>query len=1175
MKTFIAVSESHGRAGMKTHVMLDKYMGKIGHRTWSASLSNEGIADVIDSLRKVAKRSTAVAIHMMSGNRQNRLVTVIGRRNRFSENGRYPVSTSKSGLRHDREASILTLAEPMISLAASFHDIGKLTEGMQTVLASSVLGNGGGKQPVRHELVSQILMMTMWEIHGQQTGRLVEREFLLRLASEGALPLLRQAWKLLPAAIENLHPDFDRIKQKKKDKEREFAKTKSSSLKFPDKNSCPFIFSVMHAVLTHHRMPDSGIRPADKWVPWKNNHITTKAYKDDKVNSPAPFTAPCLNWEHALSGRWDETVRSAAAQAVINLEKIGNVSSDAVVRMACTVVRTSLIFGDHVGSSVKVPSGFGVTASGCKDKNWIAHANSMNEPGIFYPAVTDEGVEVSPARRGASSGRKILADTLSMHTSRVNLRSIAGFRTLMNIDRSLPSLGETLFPEDSGPGVFEWQDNACRELVAHLPESGAALINVVAGTGTGKTRGCLRLACTGYESARVSCALSLRSLTIQSGNEYISRLNIPGHMVSTIIGDEVENALQSLKDEVAQGNEQQSETGTDADISDNDINIINPEEGTAYSQGVMPSMLNRLVWGNPSNREFLETPVIACTVDKLIAAADAKKSGHLVATLRCASSSLILDEFDSYEAEDIQVLCRLIYVFAFAGRRVVISSATLSPVLARAAHSAYSKGMRDRKDIFGLPSDYAILWCSQNGASGIRQNGKNSVMEAELFKQKHTEFIQSSVKISEGNIVLRKAMTWDVSSLSGNDYFRKVSEGIRHLHDENYVTDPVTGRRFSVGFTRWSKTRNARKHAEFLFVNGMDNVNVKILCYHARFASGVRAGIDRELASMLTRKYKPGENDPIFSNTHVRNALDNAVTEDVIFVICSSPLIELGRDFDFDWCVIDPSSVSSVIQSAGRVRRHRYLMEVLKENVLILSRTPDISDNSPKWDKPGVEAPVRVFNSEMNFMLSSHDVEHVFPMESWKNQINANDAIMPQSSASRLMETRRSYMLSGTSITDKEEHLCNNELLLRESLHKAYWLSLDGWLENPEALLTSTHAVYRKFRRKKTQDIVFETDENENWVLYTQEGFNYVRNSGSVNGKINASKPDAAWINRNIFPESFFDARVIAEKLSHKVSGISADRLTRICLPLYSFDGSGIAALKCQWNPFLGLDNDK
>lgn len=41
------------------------------------------------------------------------------------------------------------------------------------------------------------------------------------------------------------------------------------------------------------------------------------------------------------------------------------------------------------------------------------------------------------------------------------------------------------------------------------------------------------------------------------------------------------------------------------------------------------------------------------------------------------------------------------------------------------------------------------------------------------------------------------------------------------------------------------------------------------------------------------------------------------------FIVVATPLEEAGRDHDFDWAVIDPSSAQSIVQTSGRVNRHR------------------------------------------------------------------------------------------------------------------------------------------------------------------------------------------------------------------------------------------------------------
>ena len=74
---------------------------------------------------------------------------------------------------------------------------------------------------------------------------------------------------------------------------------------------------------------------------------------------------------------------------------------------------------------------------------------------------------------------------------------------------------------------------------------------------------------------------------------------------------------------------------------------------------------------------------------------------------------------------------------------------------------------------------------------------------------------------------------------------------------------------------------------------------------------------------------------------------------DIEIVVISSPVIETGNDMDFDYAVLDPSSVRSIIQAAGRVRRHRSA-EGGHPNVLILGRSP-IAMQDGSLRMPGVE----------------------------------------------------------------------------------------------------------------------------------------------------------------------------------------------------------------------------
>ena len=55
----------------------------------------------------------------------------------------------------------------------------------------------------------------------------------------------------------------------------------------------------------------------------------------------------------------------------------------------------------------------------------------------------------------------------------------------------------------------------------------------------------------------------------------------------------------------------------------------------------------------------------------------------------------------------------------------------------------------------------------------------------------------------------------------------------------------------------------------------------------------------------------------------MRQAIDAAPDCEHVFMALASPVCEVGRDWDVDWTVAEPSSMHSIIQLAGRVQRHR------------------------------------------------------------------------------------------------------------------------------------------------------------------------------------------------------------------------------------------------------------
>jgi CRISPR-associated endonuclease/helicase Cas3 len=94
------------------------------------------------------------------------------------------------------------------------------------------------------------------------------------------------------------------------------------------------------------------------------------------------------------------------------------------------------------------------------------------------------------------------------------------------------------------------------------------------------------------------------------------------------------------------------------------------------------------------------------------------------------------------------------------------------------------------------------------------------------------------------------------------------------------------------------------------------NTEIRTMAYHSQQVLLMRHEQEKYLDSVLknrNKNYKILEED-IVKNTQEKN---------IVFILVATPVEEVGRDHDFDWAIIEPSSFRSFIQMAGRVLRHR------------------------------------------------------------------------------------------------------------------------------------------------------------------------------------------------------------------------------------------------------------
>jgi CRISPR-associated endonuclease/helicase Cas3 len=135
---------------------------------------------------------------------------------------------------------------------------------------------------------------------------------------------------------------------------------------------------------------------------------------------------------------------------------------------------------------------------------------------------------------------------------------------------------------------------------------------------------------------------------------------------------------------------------------------------------------------------------------------------------------------------------------------------------------------------------------------------------------------------------------------------------------------------------------------------------IHVCVYHARFPLAQRSAIEHMLDQAFDRKEDEG--NALFRLPTIRDAIDRHDERNHIFMVIASPVCEVGRDWDADWAIAEPSSMRSLIQLAGRVQRHRARpvdmpnIHILDRNLRALSKQPGGSNApGPIFVRPGFE----------------------------------------------------------------------------------------------------------------------------------------------------------------------------------------------------------------------------
>jgi CRISPR-associated endonuclease/helicase Cas3 len=527
------------------------------------------------------------------------------------------------------------------------------------------------------------------------------------------------------------------------------------------------------------------------------------------------------------------------------------------------------------------------------------------------------------------------------------------------------------FRKRSKDAHYRWQDKAF-DLAAAIQnrssQQGFFGVNM-ASTGCGKTlaNGRIMYALADQKlGVRFNIAIGLRTLTLQTGDAYRDRLGLGAEDLAVLVGGGSVRALHEFNNNMTSGSESER--------------MLQPENQYVHFEGSLSDgPLNRWIQRSPDAQKLLNAPILVCTIDHLIPATESTRGGHQIAPmLRLLTSDLVLDEPDDFGIEDLPALARLVNWAGMLGCRVLLSSATLPPALIKGLFQAYLKGRYEyqrNRGIPGAPLNVCCAWFDEFGtASGDYATIASYELEHRAFVAKRLKKLASTETRRRAEIVpLPIARGQDRKTLY-SDFAGYLYQYLHNLHAIHHNVDPLTDKRVSFGLIRMANIDPLVATTQALCALGAASDHHIYLCaYHSQHPLIVRSEIERHLDIVLNRTVSQN----VFQEPIIRSLLDKNAEQNHIFIVIATAVAEVGRDHDYDWGIVEPSSMRSIIQLAGRIRRHRYgncdapNLYLLDTNLRHLRK----GSKAPSFCRPGFETALFPLDSHhLNDLLTTEQV---------------------------------------------------------------------------------------------------------------------------------------------------------------------------------------------------------
>ncbi|MDO8457419.1 MAG: type I-F CRISPR-associated helicase Cas3f [Burkholderiaceae bacterium] len=1012
----LLISQCNKRALTETRRILDQFAERRGDRTWQTPITQAGLDTLRRLLKKTARKNTAVACHWIRGLDHSELLWTVGDASGFNAQGAVPTNTTTRNILRGEDENDwhqLPAISALTALAALVHDLGKGTEAFQNRLSSPGLRE---RNHYRHEWVSVRLFQAF-------VGTDDDAGWLQRLASaaDGATDA---------AAFEALWLDYaaGRLLRDGLDLEDDHLHL-NPFVVLP-----PLAQAIAWLVLTHHRLPCRPVPNAadasedlreEGGLRWRRFGAKPKSleriqldgllqqinadWNEPRESATTASVHAHWNFPFGLPVR-NPTWRKQAARFARKLQALPPHTVGALWPadpFVAHVARLCLMLADHHYSSLGLqkpaPAG-----SPLRDQPVPERAVHLQPQAKLYANTTCN-----------AAGKTVRNQTLDEHLLGVQAHASVISHALPSLVRNLPALLHHRGLKKRNTNTrFQWQDKAT-DLAAsvrhHAAENGAFIVNM-ASTGCGKTLGNARIMNALADPTlglRCAFAMGLRTLTLQTGRSFQHDLGLGDDHLAIKVGGAASRELFAYYEAQAEA------TGSAS------VQALLDEGGQVLFEGNDQHPLLMRLTSDVQTRSLLAAPLLVCTIDHLTPATESLRGGRQIAPmLRLMTGDLVLDEPDDFDMADLPALTRLVHWAGLLGSRVLLSSATLPPALVEGLYLAYRDGrghyQRHRGKRPGEPPNLCCLWVdefAQIHADCATDDG---------FRTAHAEFVRHRcAALAKAEVRRRAELVTLPPDWQGLDkaarrerFAHFVLQRAWNLHQDaqNHSMDAATGKCVSFGLIRMANIDPLFDVALAMFRLGAPAANVRIhLCvYHSQFPLLTRSGIEHQLDTVLNRRADKntaaGAEDPALARPAVRALLTQHPEQHHLFIVLGSPVTEVGRDHDYDWAVVEPSSMRSLIQLAGRVRRHRpgaierINMAVLDRNLRSLEQK---NTDDAVFCKPGFEMklvktakdlkPTDLRDSATHFHLQSHRLADLLPeLAAQGGAIDARPRIAPR-----------------------------------------------------------------------------------------------------------------------------------------------------------------------------------